>query len=55
MLDPRFKSLRFFFSFIDQEQIIFMVEDYVRWSLFSMMLKCHHLFHLMLEYEVVVD
>ncbi len=31
------------------------MEDYDRWSLFPMLLKYHHLFHLMLEFEIVID
>jgi hypothetical protein len=38
-------------SLIGQKQGVFMVEDYDRWSLFSMLLKCHHVFHLVLEFK----
>jgi hypothetical protein len=30
-----------------------MVKDYDRWSLFPMLLKCHHVVHLLLEYEIM--
>jgi hypothetical protein len=49
MLDPRFQSLELVSSLIKQG--IFMVEDYDRPSLLSMLLKCHHVFHLVLEFE----
>jgi len=55
MLDPRFKNLRLVSSFIGWKQIVFMVEDYDRWSLFPMLLKCHHVFHLILEFEIVIN
>jgi hypothetical protein len=57
MLNPRFKSLsRLVSSFINWEQVFFlMVEDYDRWSLFLLLLTCHHVLRLMLEFEIVVD
>ncbi len=32
-----------------------MVEEYDRWSLFLLLLTRHHVLHLMLEFEIVVD
>jgi len=32
-----------------------MVKDYDRWSLFPMLLKCHHVLHPLLEYETVTN
>jgi hypothetical protein len=32
-----------------------MVETYDRQYLFSISLKCHHVLHLVLEFEIVVD
>jgi hypothetical protein len=55
MLDPRFKSFRLVSSFSDLDQAVFMVEVYDRQSLFSMLLKCHHVLHHVLEYETMVD
>jgi hypothetical protein len=55
LLDPRFKNLRLVSSFIGWKKIVFIVEDYDRWSLFPMLLECHHLFHLMLEFEILID
>ncbi len=40
-------------SFIGWKKVIFMVKDYDRWSLFPMLLKCHHVVHLLLEYEIM--
>ncbi len=53
MLDPRFKNLELVSFSIKQG--IFMVEDYDRQSLFSMLLKCHHVFHLVLVSEIVAN
>jgi hypothetical protein len=54
MLDPRFKKFRLVSSWIDLDQVVFMVEVYDRQSLFSMLLKCHHVLHPMLEFEIVL-
>ncbi len=55
MLNPIFKSFRLVFSFIGWKQVISMVETYDKQYLFSISLKCHHVFHLVLEFETVVD
>ncbi len=53
MLDPRFKSLCFVFSFIEREQGVAIVEEYDRKSLYPMLLKCHHHLHPLAESESV--
>jgi hypothetical protein len=45
LLDPKFKNLRLVSSFIGWKQIVFMVKDYDRWSLFQMLLKGYHVVH----------
>jgi hypothetical protein len=47
MLDPRFKSLRLVSSLIGQKQIVSIVEEDDQQSLFPMLLRCYHIFHLM--------
>lgn len=32
-----------------------MIKEYDRWPLFLMLLKCHNVFHHVLEFEIVVD
>jgi hypothetical protein len=32
-----------------------MVEEYDTWSLFPMLLKCHHVLHPMLEFETMAN
>jgi hypothetical protein len=55
MLDSRFRSFRLVFSFIGKKQVVSTVEEYDRWPLFLTMLKCHDVFHHVLEFEIVVD
>jgi hypothetical protein len=31
------------------------VEEYDTWSLFTMLLKCHHVLHLVLEFETMAN
>ncbi len=50
MLDLRFKNLRSISSFIDQEQVVSIVEEYDQRSLFDMFLRCYHILHLMAEF-----
>jgi hypothetical protein len=42
MLDPRFKSLKLIYSFINHEHMVAIIEWYDRVSLFPMFLKPHH-------------
>ncbi len=53
MLDPRFKSLCLVFSFIGREQGVAIVEEYDNKSLYTMLLKCHHHLHPLVESENV--
>jgi hypothetical protein len=53
MLNPRFNSLGLVSSFICWKQVIFMVEDYDKQFWFPMLLKCHHLLHLVLNFETM--
>jgi hypothetical protein len=55
MLDPRFKNFRLVSPFIGWKQVVFMVKDYDRWSLFQMLLKCYHVVHPILEFEVAIN
>jgi len=55
MLNPRFESFKLVASFISWEQIVSMVKDYDKQSLFPILLKCHHVLHSMLEFEIVID
>ncbi len=55
MLNPRFKSLRLVSSFIGQEQVVSIVEEYDQQSLFTMFLKCYHIFHPMVEFGPIVN
>jgi malate synthase len=55
MLDSRFKSFMLVSSFIGKNQVVSMVEEYDRWHLLWMLLKCHNVFHHVLEFEIVVD
>ncbi len=50
MLDPNFKNIKFISFFIGKKQMISMVEVYDRKYLFSMLLKCHHIFQPMVEF-----
>jgi len=43
MLDPRFNNRWLVFSFIGRKQDVSTVECYDMQSLFSMLLKCHHM------------
>ncbi len=54
MLDPKFKSLKLVFSFNGSKQIVPMVENEKKWFLFPFPLKCHHVLHLVLEFEIVI-
>jgi hypothetical protein len=49
MLDPRFKSLCLISSFIGSEKGVNIVEEYDKWSLNPMLLKCYHYVHPMVE------
>jgi hypothetical protein len=51
MLDPRFKNCWLVSSFISRKQDVCIVEYYDRQSLFSMLLKCHH----MTKYEYMAN
>jgi hypothetical protein len=42
MLDPKFKSFSLMSSFFGKEQRVAIVEEYVRKSLYPMLLKCDH-------------
>ncbi len=55
MSNPIFKNLRLVFSFIGQNQVASMVEDYDEQSLFPMLLKCHQIFYLGLEFETMLN
>jgi hypothetical protein len=54
MLNPRFENFKLVASFISWEQIVFMVKDYDKQSLFPTLLKHHHVLHSMLEFEIVI-
>jgi hypothetical protein len=41
-------------SFSGSKQIVPRVENDKKWSLFAFPLKCHHVLHLVLEFEIVV-
>jgi hypothetical protein len=45
MLDPRFKSLQILFSFVGHDQGVSHVEEYVKESLYPMLVKYHEHFH----------
>jgi hypothetical protein len=53
MLDPRFKNLGLVSSFISCKQVVLIVEDYDKQCLFPMLLKSHHAFHPLLEFEIM--
>ncbi len=53
MLNPRFNSLSLVSNFICRKQVISMVEDYDKQFWFPMLLKCHHVFHLVLKFETM--
>ncbi len=55
MLNPKFKSLKLVSSFNGSKQIVPMVENDKKWSLFPFPLKCHHVLHLVLKLEIVID
>jgi len=55
MLDPTFKNFRLFFPFIGWKQVVFMVKDYDRRSLFWMLLKCNHVVHPILEFKITIN
>jgi hypothetical protein len=55
MLDARFKSFRLIFSFINQEQVVSIVENYDKQYLFPCLLKCHHVFRLVLKIETMAN
>jgi hypothetical protein len=40
---------------IGWEQVVYLLEDYDRWFFFPMLLKCHHVFHLVLKFEIVAN
>jgi hypothetical protein len=48
-VNSRFKNLRLISSLIGREQTISIVEEYDQQSLFSMFLRCYHIFYLMAE------
>jgi hypothetical protein len=50
MLDPKLKSLKLVSSFNGSKQIVPMVENDKKWSLFPFPLKCHHV-----QLEIVID
>jgi hypothetical protein len=52
---PIFKNLRLVSSFIGENQVVSMVEDYDKQFLFPMLLKCHQIFYLGLEFEIMLD
>jgi len=51
MLDSRFKSICFVFSFIGREQGVTIVEEYDSKSLHPMLSKCHHHLHPLAKFE----
>lgn len=53
MSDWRFKKLRFVSSFINWKEVVSIVEDYDKQCLFPMLLKWHHGFHPLLEFEIM--
>ncbi len=46
MLDPRFKSLHFVSSNVDEEQRIFVMEQYDRKMFYPMLVKSYNHLHL---------
>jgi hypothetical protein len=54
MVDPKFKNPKLVSSFNVSKQILPLVENDKKWSLFSFPLKCHYVVHLVLEFEIVV-
>jgi hypothetical protein len=55
MLDFRFKSLRFVSFVIGLKHGVSIVKEYDKQSLFHMLLKCYHIFHLLAKFGLVVD
>ncbi len=51
MLDPRFKSLCVISSFVGREKGVALVGEYDRKSLYSMLVKCHKHFHLLVRLD----
>jgi hypothetical protein len=45
MLDPRFKSLCIISSFVGKEQNVALIQEYVKKSLYPMLIKCHEHLH----------
>ncbi len=51
MLDLRFKSLRIIFSFVGQEQVVSLVEEYDMKFLYLMLIKCHEHLYLLVRLD----
>jgi hypothetical protein len=49
---PQFKSICSVFSFIGCEEGMNIVEKYYKWTLYTMLLKCYHYLHLIVDSEV---
>jgi len=49
------KVLGWFFFFFNQEQVVSIVENYDKQCLFPCLLKCHHVFHLVLKIETMAN
>jgi hypothetical protein len=54
MLDFKFKSLRFFFSFTGHEHEVAIVKEYDKKSLFPMFLKSHQHLHPLFELKITL-
>jgi hypothetical protein len=56
MLNPRFKSHHIVSSFVGREQVVALIEEYDRKSLYPMLVKCHeHLYPLVGLNRICVD
>ncbi len=55
MLNPRFKNLKLASSFIGQEQVVSIVEEYDQQSLFPTFLKCYRILRLMAKFEPMAN
>jgi hypothetical protein len=54
MLNSRFKNIRLAY-FIGKKRVVSIVEEYDQQSSFLMLLKCYHIFHPMVEFELMAD
>ncbi len=53
MLDPRLKNLNLVSYFIAWKEVVFILKDYDKQCLFPMLLKWHHAFHPLFEFEIM--